>query len=311
MLRPFLIFALVFSIHLNLSAQVANTPEAAAKIQALAQQLNPSVIREMYALYTEILQNAPRDGVDVIRDLRYGEYERQRLDVHRSASRAVGLPVLVFVHGGGFVRGDKNMSDVIHGNIATYFARHGVVGVNATYRLAPKHQWPSGVEDMAAIITWLRSHVDEYGGDPERIYLMGHSAGAAHVAAYTFFEGFQVDQGNDGVKGAILLSGVYKPRPGGPELVYYGEDPQSLSQGNILSKIDGRKIPLFLIDSEFDPGFMQQGTVELMAAVCKRDNKCPRRLHVQGHNHISEAIHLNSADESVGPALLDFINGGR
>ena len=56
---------------------------------------------------------------------------------------------------------------------------------------------------------------------------------------------------------------------------------------------------------------MQQGTVELMAAVCKRDNKCPRRLHVQGHNHISEAIHLNSADESVGPALLDFINGGR
>jgi acetyl esterase/lipase len=291
-------------------AQVANTPEAQARIQQLGQRLDGEMIGEMYAVYSRILKDMPRDGVEVAKNLSYGPDQRNLLDIHHSAG-AVGQAVLVFIHGGGFVRGNKSTNGIVHDNITTYFARHGVVGVNATYRLAPGHRWPSGAQDMAAIVSWVRANIAQYGGDPERIFLMGHSAGSAHVASYIFFERFQVNAGNDGVQGAILFSGVYVPRNEGPAAAYYGEDQSKFGDRTTLNEIDGREIPLFLIDSEFDPGFMQMETVDLMAAVCKRDGKCPRRLHLQGHNHISETLHLNSADESVGPALLDFINGAK
>jgi len=61
---------------------------------------------------------------------------------------------------------------------------HGLLGVTINYRLAPEYQWPSGIEDLTLVVAWLKSHVAEYGGDPNKIFLWGHSAGAAHVADY-------------------------------------------------------------------------------------------------------------------------------
>jgi triacylglycerol lipase len=61
---------------------------------------------------------------------------------------------------------------------------HGLVGVTINYRLAPQYQWPSGIEDLTLVVAWLKSHIAQYGGDPNKIFLWGHSAGAAHVADY-------------------------------------------------------------------------------------------------------------------------------
>jgi acetyl esterase/lipase len=61
---------------------------------------------------------------------------------------------------------------------------HGLIGVTINYRLAPQYPWPSGVEDLTQVVAWLKDHIAEYGGDPARIFLWGHSAGAAHVADY-------------------------------------------------------------------------------------------------------------------------------
>ena len=96
-----------------------------------------------------------------------------------------------------------------------------MIGVNATYRLAPAHRWPAGSDDVAAVVRWVREHIGEYGGDPERIFLMGQSAGAAHVAAY-------VARGGVPLAGALLLSGLYDPavfEPSPLNAAYYGDDP--------------------------------------------------------------------------------------
>ena len=61
---------------------------------------------------------------------------------------------------------------------------HGLIGVTINYRLAPEFAWPSGVEDLTLVVAWLKTHIAEYGGDPDKIFLWGHSAGAAHVADY-------------------------------------------------------------------------------------------------------------------------------
>ncbi len=94
-------------------------------------------------------------------------------------------PVLVFVHGGGFSRGAKHTAgSPFYDNIGLWAVDHGLVGVTINYRLAPQYQWPAGIEDLTSVVSWLKSHVAEYGGDPDKIFLWGHSAGAAHVADY-------------------------------------------------------------------------------------------------------------------------------
>ena len=84
------------------------------------------------------------------------------------------------------VRGNKinaNSEGLISSNIPTFFARHGMIGINANYRLVPEVQWPSGPDDLRGILTWIRGNIDEYGGDPDAVFLMGNSAGDATLRA--------------------------------------------------------------------------------------------------------------------------------
>ena len=113
------------------------------------------------------------------RDLAYGADARNRLDVFRKADTQ-GAPVLVFVHGGGFVMGDKRTGARRRSTTtsATFAALQGWVGVTMTYRLAPAHQFPAGPEDLAAAVALAASaNVAQYGGDPDKIVLSGQSAG--------------------------------------------------------------------------------------------------------------------------------------
>ena len=150
------------------------------------------------AAYEPLLRAVPTEGVTVSRDLAYGPYVEQRLDLYRRVGIS-GAPVVVFVHGGAYVAGARNDTETIYGNIATFFAREGMLGVNADYRLAPESPWPAGAEDVAGIVAWLHENAARYGGDSNRIFLIGHSAGATHVAGYAFDPTFHPrDEGSPG-----------------------------------------------------------------------------------------------------------------
>ena len=138
--------------------------------------------QETSRLYT----NEPRvyelSEIEVAGDIAYGPHELHRLDVHMSTMRRASgpMPVVVYVHGGGFVRGNRHSNR----NVSDYFASLGLVAVNATYRLAPEAKWPAGSQDVARAVDWVRNNIRDYGGDPTQIYVVGKSAGAFHVAEF-------------------------------------------------------------------------------------------------------------------------------
>lgn len=109
-----------------------------SELRARARDLEGTVV-----LYRPLLAASPRSGVAVVRDLAYGPHRRHRLDIYRGPDRR-RAPVVVFVHGGGYVGGERDIDEFAYGNVLTYFARNGLLAVSATYRFAPEDPWPWG-----------------------------------------------------------------------------------------------------------------------------------------------------------------------
>ena len=295
-----------------LAQMSANPPEVGAAIRKMGPRITRDIVIATGKLYAPLLAKMPTDGVKVIPDQAYGPDPRNKLDVYQPQSRRTKrAPIVVFLHGGGFVRGDKKR----YANLGTYLARHGVIGMMANYRFAPRNKWPSGAEDIALVIKWIQKNGAKFGGDARRIFLMGNSAGAIHVASYVFFEGFQIN--NDGVGGAILVSGsAYELKsnltPGGElshsgERGYFGDDTARYDDMSSIRHLPGRKIPLFEVYAELDPPPIQAQNMLLIQGLFKRDKMLPTIKQVIGHNHISITRHFNTMDQSLGPDLLAFI----
>lgn len=114
--------------------------------------------------------------------VQYGKDAKQALNVYRSAAEAQGqlLPVVIWVHGGGWRNGDKDNRAGVH--LCQTWAKADFVVVGLDYRLTPAVVHPAHVEDVAAGIAWVQNNISNYGGDPQRVFLLGHSAGAHLVA---------------------------------------------------------------------------------------------------------------------------------
>jgi len=276
----------------------------------------PGNIQRTLEVYTPILADAAKDGVRITRDLAYGPDPAQRFDLFQPAGRT-DAPIVVFVHGGAYVRGARNVNDEVYGNVTTYFARLGMLGVNVDYRLAPAAPWPAGAEDIGAIVRWLRSNAPRYGGDGDRIYLIGHSAGATHVANYAFDDSLQPASG-PGIAGMVLMSGRYRVMPNGEDpnfdnvRAYFGTDPSLYPQRSPINHIQNAdRIPAFIVVAEYDNPELDVLGAEFFAALCARDGSCPRFTRLLGHNHLSMVYNFNTPDEILGREIVDFINEGR
>jgi acetyl esterase/lipase len=284
--------------------------EVTRRIRALGTEISPEAIQGTAALYAPFQEREPYAGVEVTRDVSYGANERHRLDVFRAATRGAGArPVLLFVHGGGFVGGDKrNPGSPYNDNVALWAARHGLVGVNMTYRLAPQHRWPAGAEDVASAVAWLRENIAARGGDPRRIFVMGTSAGAVHVASYVAHRQFH-GAGGAGIAGAILMSGMYdhagSPNP--MQAAYYGDDAEQYRRASTLAGLVETRVPLLFILTEMDPSEFQRQGLGVVSAFFARGGRWPNMVYMLGHNHLSSTMHLNSPDAFLGDRLLDFV----
>lgn len=267
------------------------------------------------ALYLPLLAAGPRDGIEVTKDVAYGEAPRNLLDVYRPAE-ARNAPIFVYVHGGGYGSGDRDINDEVYGNVLYYFAQQGMLGINATYRLAPDASWPSGAEDMRGVIEWIREHAADYGGDPSRIYMMGHSAGATHVATYAFDPRFH-PAGGHGLSGIVLISGRYtiKWDPDDQSLegirLYFGDDPTAYPSQSVITHVPDSDVPVMLVIAQFDQRNLVETSGELFVALCERDDgRCPRFLQLKYHNHMSEVLTFNTSDDYLGREIMEFIRPG-
>ena len=159
-----------------------------------------------------------RPDVVRVRNLSYGEGPRHNLDVYHRRDRPDGVPVVLHFHGGGFHSGNKGReARPLIGRLVS----HGMVCASADYRLRPHVGYDEQLADALAAIEWVRSHAREYGGDPDRICLVGSSAGA-------YLSVDAVNAGTAGVAGIVGRYGYYgrltPDRPPPPILIIHGEN---------------------------------------------------------------------------------------
>lgn len=213
----------------------------------------------MIARYSEVLQRMPKENVDVRYDIPYGSHPLHRFDLYlphdqRQPKRAAVL----FVHGGAFMDGQRNRTDEVYSNVSYYFARNGLVAINIGYRLGGEAGFPAGSEDVGAVVRWTHSHADELGIDSSRIFLMGHSAGAAHAGSYAYDKRRHPASG-PGLAGLIVISGrvraeTHPENPNADKVkAYYGtEDPWILESVSPVSHIGPDCIPTFVAWGEYE-----------------------------------------------------------
>ncbi|HVG52507.1 MAG TPA: alpha/beta hydrolase [Xanthobacteraceae bacterium] len=263
------------------------------------------------ALYAPFAQKPPYKNVKVARDVKYGPAALQALDVFSPEAATGARPVLIFVHGGGYVAGDKcEPGKPFHDNIMLWAVKNGMVGVNINYRLAPAAPWPAGAEDTGAAVGWVADHIASYGGDPKRIFLMGHSAGAQHVASYIAHPQFQGAKGV-AIAGAILVSGTYDlTRTETIEdrfKVYFGADQSQYAERSSVTGLAKSNVPILLATGELNmPRHLTQYNV-LKDALSSRKHSIFRAFIPPHHSHISEIYAINTEDESLTGPMREFI----
>lgn len=264
------------------------------------------------ALYLPLLEAAPRDGVHVVRDLSYGEHPRQVVDVYRPAG-ARGAPVVAFVHGGAFVRGNKDVNARMYGNVLTWFARQGYVGVNVEYRLAPDAPYPSGAADVALACRWIETHVAGHGGDPARFFLMGHSAGATHVAT------LECDPHPDvralpahAARAIALVSGRLRADtlPVNPNAAgvaaYFGRDAERYDDLSPATHAALATRPVVVVNAEYENPLLDLYGLEFALTLARARGAAPLHVAMPDHNHVSIVAHFNTTEQWLGEELLVF-----
>jgi acetyl esterase len=135
------------------------------------------------------LAKPERHRIEVLRDIPYRSEGGQphKLDIYRPTDRPRPLPIVLYVHGGGF----RILSKDTHWVMALAFARRGYLVFNIDYRLAPRHPFPAAPEDAAAAYAWTVANAERYGGDPGQIFLAGESAGANLITSLTIATSYE------------------------------------------------------------------------------------------------------------------------
>jgi acetyl esterase/lipase len=192
-----------------------------------------------------------RGGLNIHNDIAYASGPRHRLDVYAPRD-ATNAPVAVFFYGGGWTEGSKDQ----YAFVATALAQRGIVTMVPDYRVYPETRFPGFIEDGAQAVRWARDHARDYGGDPSRIVLVGHSAGAYIAAMLTLDPKWLAVVGLDSrrdVAGCVGLAGPYDFLPlRDPVLETIFAPAGDLALSQPIHYVDGKAPPMLLLAGEAD-----------------------------------------------------------
>lgn len=238
---------------------------------------------------------------------RYGPVPAQRLDVI-TPTTAGPHPVLVFIHGGAWNSGRPEDYHFI----GRTFARAGYVVVLPGYRLVPDGVYPHMLEDGAMAVAWTARNIARFGGDPDRVVLMGHSAGAHTVAMLGLERHWLADQGlPDGfIKGVVGLSGPYDfyPFTSDSARAAFGHVKDfSLTQPITFARGDAP--PMLLLTGDADTTVKPRNSQVLAKALNERGAQA-QLVILPGVDHSGPVLKLAqpfARDTSVSAPVLDFL----
>lgn len=218
-------------------------------------------------------------------NLAYGTEQRQNLDVY-APRMAVNRPVVIFWYGGSWQEGSK--SD--YRFVGTALAKLGFVAVLPDYRLYPQVLFPLFDEDGARAIAWVEQHAQEFGGDPQRIVLMGHSAGG-HTAAFlafnhAFLQRFGARSSN--IVGLIGLSGPYVLVPDSDALRAAFAPPFGEKDWQPIRFVDSHSPPTLLLHGLADKEVLPRETIELHDALLQKNVRV--EMHLFPHRGHADTV---------------------
>ena len=241
-----------------------------------------------------------------LRGAAFGPLARQKLDVWVPARRgATPLPVVVFFYGGGWVAG--NRAD--YGFVGRAFAARGFVAIVADYRLVPQVRFPAFVEDGALAVRWARDQVARHGGDPRRISLAGHSAGAYQAAMLALDPHYLRDVGVDPgiVRAAALLAA---PTDFFPFTEARGRDALGRwprpAETQPISFARADAPPILLMHGTADTVVRPYNSERLAAKLGRLGARAELRLY-PGKDHVDLVKSLSPAFRGATPALADSV----
>lgn len=274
----------IFSSPVNLTLPGVNE---LARLMELA-KLSPDVKVEKGITY----RAGPEESAD-----------KHKLDIYLPKSKT-NLPVFFFIHGGAWKTGDRSY----YIPLGNRYAKEGFITVAPSYRLAPKHPYPAQLEDVAAALAWTVRHISEYGGDTNRIYVGGHSAGG-HLAAL-----LALDERALGVhhlspkliRGVLALSGVYNLTAGEGLESVFGTDVAKRRAAAPLTYVHAGAPPFLVTYCEWDYFSLPAMAKEFHAAL-RQAGVSSELVFVPGESHISEIISVTRSNDVTVAAALKFM----
>jgi len=242
------------------------------------------------------------------------------LDVH-APKAAKGAPVVIYVHGGYWMAGDK----ATKGHLPEFFCRNGFVFISVNYRLAPAVKHPVLIQDVAQAVAWVHDHIAAHGGDAAQIFLTGHSAGAQLVALL----GTDAKRLGEHGKPVSILRGVIPldsaamdirsvaandRRPDSPYRAAFGDDPAAWADASPLVHAESAKsLPPFQIVVAYGPAIAnKKAGVDAFADVLRKGGTRTEVVDASTfREHQSLMTEFGAEGDHVSVAVLEFIEGIR
>lgn len=247
---------------------------------------------------------AANPNITVTRDIAYGEGDRHELDVYAPPGNGSGRPTVVFFYGGGWDSGAR----ADYAWVGRGLAARGYVAVIADYRLYPQVVWPAFLQDSADVVRWSHDHIAAYGGDPSRLFLMGHSAGAYNAVELAVDRRWLAAMGMDpaqDIRGAIGLSGPYDFLPLHSEELKIIFGPENHRPDNQpINHVDGLAPPLLLATGDLDRA-VDPGNSDRLAARVRAAGGAVTVIHYPKLNHMQAVAALLRPLEWLAPVMRD------
>jgi acetyl esterase/lipase len=248
-------------------------------------------------------------AVDVRTNITYYSGEgadkyRNRLDLYLPKGQR-DVPVMVFVHGGGFTVGIKDQ----YGFVGEVLASRGIATAVISYRLTPKTSYPGHVQDVARAFAWVRAHAAEYGGKADKIFVSGHSAGATLVAMLGSDPAYlkEVGESLDHIAGVIPISGSFTQSS--RSAMFQGAvpvDSETLRNASAINHVAGPHPPFLILYGDKDSPRTGQDA-EAMAKAMLAAGGAADVHEVADHAHMDMITGIMSPSDPGLKFILDFV----
>lgn len=254
------------------------------------------------------LLNGGDGAIRLVADTRFGPEPAQQLEMFVPASAAGPLPVVMFIHGGSWASGDPQD----YRFIARTLCAQGYAVVLAGYRLYPQARYPAMLEDGAAALRWVHDNAAQHGGDPRRIALMGHSAGAYNAVMLTLDRQWlqRVGLGNGVIRGTVSLAGPFDflPFDSKATIDSFGDAPDA-ARTQPINFVRADAPPLLLVTGDADTRVRPRNT-KALARLLTKAGAPNTPVMLEGVSH--EAIIMQfarpfSRDTRALDAVLPFL----